>query len=275
MIEDDEQETIQSVKQPDYFNPDVNKIQQAVPLMMPSAHSYDDMSYVQKITSENQEAPGVELKPLNFSVDENFFNLEPDEYSDSKSNTTNKFIEKRGLLLYVKERPTGGVVPLQWYRPTHSAHLEFQFPAAKGFSPSHCDKKEWQERSDLARTAILFWDMESVAFINNPSSKAKLIIKLKPERKAHRLAIDIVERDVVLLISQENVEQAEQFLAIIQMEIARENERKRKYEKKREEEAAKLKEERAIQRTKLKQEEAMKKSFLGKLKFYLNKLRQL
>lgn len=257
MAEDEEQTTL-SIKQPNFLVPKEKEIDKVV--LLPSELSYDELSPVQKVISVKRESPNFELAPLSFSVNKSFFNLEPDKFKfDSLDNPTNKFIEKRGLLQYVKENSETA----ESYLMSWTAHLELRFPAGKGFAPSKYSKDLWKETDRFARTAINFSQMESATFSNTSSSKSKLIIKLKPNMVVHRLAIDIVERNVVLLISQKDKEQAEQFLTVIQMEIAKANQQEKEW--------IKLEQERNIKKAKLKQQEVTKKTFLNKLKNLLNK----
>lgn len=198
MMEDEEDETIQSMKKPNFLVPD--KLEQVV--LLPSELSYDEMSPVQKIISTKPETSNFELKPLSFTVNENFFDLENFAYKE------NKFIENRGLLQLIEEREEKRFSGSIWdgnfksYKVTIKKHIELQFPTQKGFVV-HDLFEHHGERHDFAKTRIYYDEIESISFNQDYFGfKSKIIFKLKPEKTPHRLAIDKVEREVVIHIAR-------------------------------------------------------------------------
>lgn len=186
-MEDEEQETIQGTKQPNFLVP--NEINHVVLL---SELSYE-ISPAQKVTKT--ESPNIELKPLSFTVGENFFDLEETDEIRGAS-PKNIFIEKRGLLL-IKKTKNGG-----W--------VEFQFPTMAGYS--HTNKK-------IVKASILFFMIESATFKTDFLLNQQIIIKLKPEMQPFYLAIDKIEREIVLNIARRDKKLARQVVSAILTQV--------------------------------------------------------
>ena len=211
MIEDDEQETIQSVKQPNFLFPDVDRIEQAVPVL-PSELAKKQKSLEYKLP-EFEFSPIPELKPLSFTVGENFFDLEEscdERWTKAEIKNVNKFIENRGLLILIETK----------YKKL--SYVELRFPTKKGFGISESDEEYFEETSETAKTKIYFYKIESIS-LNKGLLKASLIIKLRPleqYQKIHRLLVDQVEREIVLYIKRKDSKLAEQIVSTVEMWIS-------------------------------------------------------
>ena len=234
MIEDDEQETIQSLKQPNFLTPKPNEIKDAE-VLLPSKLSKD---YVAKERTnfnnfEFEESLLPEFKPLAFTVGENFFNLEEGRELDSEKSraerkwiykkSPNLYIQKRGLLQFKNKSKRWRYFSnkdLEGYKETIPKHIELQFPTKKGFAVKAWDREEYDESDELAKTKIYFHEIESVSFNSGWfKAKANIIIKLKPEMNIHRLAIDKVDREIVITVVRKDFKLAERIAATILTQI--------------------------------------------------------
>ena len=223
MMEDDEGVTIQSPKTPNFLAPKVEEIKQVTLL---SELKFDEMSPVERVISPISETVKIELNPLSFTVDKNFFDLTYQGYNQQSRKTVenvNQFIQNRGFL-QLENKYRQGIWDLERgeidFDFSVAEHINLQFPTNKGFATnSKRDTHYYRETDKTAKTHIYFRDIESISF-NKGVFKSKLIFKLKPERKPHRLIIDQVEREVVLNIARKDNELAKQFVSAILMEIS-------------------------------------------------------
>ena len=108
MLEDEEDETIQSAKKRNFLVPD--KINQVVLLQYQLSKDNETRMKSDFDNFEFEESQLPEFKPLAFTVSENFFDLESREIDSKKSNpksgliykkSPNVYLEKRGLLQFI------------------------------------------------------------------------------------------------------------------------------------------------------------------------------
>lgn len=243
-IEENEQETIQSVKQPNFLVPDPNEIKNVVLLPSELSKNYETKLQPNLARFEFEESLLPEIKPLAFTVGENFFDLtkipkrmsfdewkaEREKFPENKIgyyrflDSPNIFLEKRGLLQFVNERKkfvqTGDSIFDGFEMTDDKKHIELQFPARNGFKTTEWEREKYGEShfNNLAKTKIYFDDIESIS-ITKGFFRKDLIIKLKPERKIHRLFIDKVEREIIITVERKHHKLAEQVTATILTQI--------------------------------------------------------